>query len=152
MFGFWSDQAERAVAAGAAVVVPVHDRCVYDGGTRGMVVMVMMVLVIVLDEFQETGRRYGRGRATIVVGLLCGGGGRRTTGTTRRDGSGSSSRSGGRGGPGRWRPDDGRRRRPLDRHAKVDRRGHCDLHRTGRRRRLQQWTPAGKTENAPVRA
>jgi len=61
VFGFRSDQAERAVAAGAAVVVPVHDRCVYDGGTRGMVVMVMMVLVIVLNELQETGRRYGRG-------------------------------------------------------------------------------------------
>lgn len=61
MFGFWSDQAEGAVSAGAAVVVPVHNRRVYDGGTRGMVVMVMMVLVIVLNEFQETGRRYGRG-------------------------------------------------------------------------------------------
>lgn len=61
VFGFRSDQAERAVAAGAAVVVPVHDRCVYDGGTHGMVVMVMMVLVIVLNELQETGRRYGRG-------------------------------------------------------------------------------------------
>lgn len=50
MFGFRGDQAERAVSAGAAVVVPVHGRGIYDAGTRGVVVMVMMMLVIVLNE------------------------------------------------------------------------------------------------------
>lgn len=110
MFGFRSDQAERAVSArGVAAVMAVH---------RGADVMVMLLLVIELQETDEglrsdDGGRRGRGRGrrtATVVGAGGGGGGRR-----------------GR----RTRPDDGRRRRrPLDRHAEVDRSGrHRDLHR-----------------------
>lgn len=54
MLGFRGDQAERAVSAGAAVVMPVYGRGVYDGGTGGVVVMVMMVLVVVLNELEQT--------------------------------------------------------------------------------------------------
>lgn len=59
MLGFRGYQAERTVSAGAAVVVPVHGRGVYDGRTGGVMVMVMMVLVIVLNVLEETRRRCG---------------------------------------------------------------------------------------------
>jgi len=60
VLGFRSYQAERAVSAGAAVVIPVHDRSIYDGRTGGVMVMVMMVLVVVLNVLEETRRRRGR--------------------------------------------------------------------------------------------
>lgn len=54
MLSFWGDQAERAVSAGATVMVSVHSRGIYDGGPGGVVVMVMMVLVVVLNELEQT--------------------------------------------------------------------------------------------------
>lgn len=123
VLGFRGDQTERAVAAGAAMVVSVHDGGVhYSGTTGGVVVMVMMVSVVVLNELEETGRRCGRSsrRTAVVIGLLDGGWCSATI--TRRC-----------SGHGRRCPDDGRRRCPLDGHAKVYGRGHCDLHRAGRR-------------------
>lgn len=117
MFGFWRDQTESTVpAAGAAVVVmPVRAH------RRAGVVMVVL-LAIVLHEFQETA---GRCRRTAVVVRVDTG----ASAVAAATGRGHGGRRGGRRRRRRTRSDDGRRRRPLDRHAKVDRCGHCHLHR-----------------------
>lgn len=134
MFGFRRDQTESAVAPGATVMVPVDGA--HGRGASLMVVMVLMVvLVIVLDELEEARMRWlrcggcdgcggGRGDRRSVAAIAARA---NDTATTSRGHGRRTERRRRR----RWRrarPDDGRRWRPLDRHAKVDRGGHCDLH------------------------
>jgi len=128
VFGFRRDQTERAVPGGIALVVMV-------------VMMVMMVMVsvdrvalpVVLDELEQprglvVGGRGGRRRSGRRTAVVRHGNGAAAAATAGHGGHGGRSRRRRRRRRGETRAD-GRRRRPLDRHAEVDRRGHGDFHR-----------------------